>query len=213
MSTVAQIAARAFTAVAASLPDAVHAGVLSDGATDYACRVVEDYKNPGGGFPKRYGIDGARVAYVEGAAAAPEAGWSLTYAGAERLVLWPSDVAAAGGLYAVYVVPRAAWLNVTVDFRRAARTKTDKGEFSEVWASIPGAPTQAAVVAQAIGEQAVFGRVVERGVKVLMLPYFAGLTTADAVTFGGVEHNIRAVDNIEERGVWLRVEVAAGEQL
>lgn len=212
MTTVTQIAQKAFNVAQAKLPDAVHNATLSDGVTDYTCRVVEDYKSPAGAFPKKMDVDGARTAYVEGLTAAPQAGWSLTYAGAERLILWPSDVAAAGGLYVVYVIPRAEWLNTTVEFTRGTSIKNNKGEFDTTWAVIAGAPTLAAVRAQSIAEQANLGRVVERGVQIVTVPYFAGLTTADRLTIGSEEYNIRAVDDIERRNVWWRIEAAKGEQ-
>lgn len=212
MTTVTNIALRAFNAAQAALPDAVHAAVLSDGVTDYDCRVVEDYRSPGGSFPKKMDVDGARLAYIEGLSVEPVPGWSLTYAGSERLVLWPSDVAAAGGLYVVHVVPRADWLNTTVEFRRAALVKNDKGEFDETWAAIAGAPTAAAVRSQSIAEQAMLGRVVERGVQIVTVPYFADLTIADILEIDDVEYNIRAIDNVERRNVWLRIECASGEQ-
>lgn len=205
MPTVDRIAALAFGAVAKAIPDAVHAATLNGAA---AGRVVQAEKAAPGTFPAKRIKDSTLTIYCEGFT--PADGDTVSYAGSDYLVFWVHDIAASGGLIKAAIMPTAGWLATTVQFQRKVRTSNGRGGFTEAWPEISGAATAAYVVAMTGGERIASDRVEAHSGWRLVCPYFAGLTEADAVLINSRRHNIRFVDDIERRGVWLQVDMDLG---
>ena len=120
MVTVAQIAAKAFDAVAAKITDAIHPATLNwveQGNYDpiegkypeversASGRVVEDSTKPVADVFEGYIAGPAEVlVLLEGFTVAPKENWTLTYAGKTRTIMKVQDIVAAGSLF--YVVAR-----------------------------------------------------------------------------------------------------------
>ena len=120
MVTVAEIAAKAFDAVAAKITDAIQAATLNwetQGAYDYdtgtyttvaqsdSGRVVEDSTKPVADVFDGYIVGPAEVlVLMEGFTTVPKENWTLTYAGKTRTIMKVQDIVAANSLF--YVVAR-----------------------------------------------------------------------------------------------------------
>lgn len=105
---------------------------------------------------------------------------------------------------------KAGMLRTPVEFQRKTQTRTSSGGFSEAWAAISGAPTKAHVEALSGSERVASDRVEAHAKFRLVTRYFSGLTAADRVKIGDRLHNIRAIDNVEMRDRWLRIDLDGG---
>lgn len=104
----------------------------------------------------------------------------------------------------------AGLLRTPVQFQRLVRTPDDAGGFTQVWANLAEAPTRAMVKAMSGGERFASARVEATATHKVTVRYFAGLTEADAVLWNGRRGNIRFINNVEERDLWLVLDVQTG---
>lgn len=104
----------------------------------------------------------------------------------------------------------AGMLREPVTFERRALATDNAGGFTETWAAIPGAPTRAFARAPSGSERYSSDRVEAIGRVKLTVRYFAGLSERDAVTIRGVRHNIRFINNVEFRDLWLEIDAERG---
>lgn len=203
MPTVAEIAAYAFDGVASAIPDAVHTATLNGAA---AGRVVQDNKAAPGSFPALSAKDGILTIYCEGFT--PAAGDTVAYNGVSHLVFWVHDIAAAGGLIKATVFPTATWLSETVTFKRNTKTSNGRGGFTETPATVTS--VSALVRALSGSEAMASDRVEAKAGWRIICEHFTGLTEADWAEIDGRRHNIRFIDDVEKRGLWLQIDVEAG---
>jgi len=104
----------------------------------------------------------------------------------------------------------AGMLRTDVVFQRVTKTTDGAGGYTDAWAAISGAPTRAHVKAVSGSERYNSDRV-EAGVRYkVAVRYYSGLTERDAVMIDGKRCNIRFVDNVEFRDMWLVIDADAG---
>lgn len=205
MPTVAQIAKLAYDAVSSAIPGSIHAATVN-GAS--AGRVLQDDKSAPSGFPSSTPRDKSLTVYCEGFT--PSVGDTLGYNGTDHLVYWVHDILAANGLVRAAVMPESEWLSTAVTFERSTYTRTMTGGRTETWATLSGSATAACVVAMSGREEFASDRVEAIHGYRVMCEYFAGLKESDRVVIGGRAHNIQAINNHEQRGDWLILDVDLG---
>lgn len=97
-----------------------------------------------------------------------------------------------------------------VEFQRATRTSDNYGGASDSWAQITNSPEWAEVKAVSGGERFASDRV-EATVRFrVVVPYFSGLKESDKIVFRSRSHNIRFINNVELRDMWLVIDVDGG---
>lgn len=210
-TTVSAIAASAFSAVAASITDAVLSGTLNDGTTDYTGRVVFGGETAPTGFPMPTAKDKMRPAYLEGFSAVPGAGWTLTADNATYYIGGVRDVVEAGSFFVANVVKSTDILWQTATFERLTLTTDGAGGSTEGWAAIAGAENIS------IGLVAMSGSLryqsqrseAQSNWQVFCLPV-SGLTEKDRLDIGGRKYRIAFVNDVEKRGVWQVLDVVEG---
>jgi SPP1 family predicted phage head-tail adaptor len=101
-------------------------------------------------------------------------------------------------------------LRTPVTFQRVTKTTDAAGGFTDAWNTIAGAPVRAHVKAMSGSERYASDRVEATARYRVTVRYFAGLTEADAVSFAGKRHNIRFINNLEMRNLWLVIDVDGG---
>jgi SPP1 family predicted phage head-tail adaptor len=104
----------------------------------------------------------------------------------------------------------AGMLRTVVQFQRLVRTSDGAGGFTQTWQAIPNAPTRAMVQSMSGTERFASARVEATATHKVTIRYFAGLTEADAVMIRGKRANIRFINNIEERDLWMVLDVQTG---
>jgi SPP1 family predicted phage head-tail adaptor len=104
----------------------------------------------------------------------------------------------------------AGMLRTPVQFQRAARTSDGAGGATQSWAALAGSPTRAHIKSMSGSERFASARVEAQATHRITVRYFAGLTEADAVVFGGKRANIRFINNLEQRNRWLVLDVQTG---
>lgn len=101
-------------------------------------------------------------------------------------------------------------LRTNVEFQRATKSSDGAGGYTETWAAIADAPTKAHVKSLSGMERFMSDRIEAHNGKRVTVRYFSGLLEADRVEIGGRAHNIRHIDNVEERSRWLVLKVDGG---
>lgn len=101
-------------------------------------------------------------------------------------------------------------LRTPVTFQRLTRTSDGAGGATQSWAAIAGAPTRGHVKSMSGSERFASARVEATATHRVTVRYFAGLTEADRVVFGGRLYSIKFINNIEQRNRWLIIDVMSG---
>jgi SPP1 family predicted phage head-tail adaptor len=104
----------------------------------------------------------------------------------------------------------ASMLSTPVQFQRLVRESDGAGGFTQIWRNIQGAPTRAHVKSMSGSERFASARVEATATHKVTIRYFANLTEADAVVFGGKRANIRFIDNVEQGDRWMVLDVQTG---
>jgi len=104
----------------------------------------------------------------------------------------------------------AGMLRTPVTFQRKTRTSDGAGGFTEAWAAITGAPTRAQVKAKSGSERWLSERTEASAQFTVTVRYFAGLLESDRIVSAGKAHNVRFINNVEQRNRWLVIDVTAG---
>jgi SPP1 family predicted phage head-tail adaptor len=104
----------------------------------------------------------------------------------------------------------AGMLRTVVQFQRKVRVPDGSGGASETWQNIAGAPTRAHIKSLSGSERFASARIEATATHRVTVRYFAGLTEADRIVFGGRAANIRFQDNLEQRNRWLVLDVQTG---
>lgn len=104
----------------------------------------------------------------------------------------------------------AAMLREPVTFQRKTRTSNGAGGFTEVWATVSGAPTMAYVKAVSGGERWASERVEARATHRVVVRYFEDLTEVDRVVIRDRAHNIRFINNVDFEDKWLEITTEQG---
>lgn len=104
----------------------------------------------------------------------------------------------------------AGMLRHVVEFQRLVRTPDGAGGFTQTWQKISGAPTRAMIQSMSGSERFASARVEANATHKVTIRYFAGLTEADAVMIRGKRANIRFINNVEERDLWMVLDVQTG---
>ena len=104
----------------------------------------------------------------------------------------------------------AGKLNIPVEFQRKTRTANGSGGFTESWAVIAGMPTFAFVKALGGGERFASDRVEASTRFRLVVRYVSGLTEEDRVEIDSRIHNVKFINNVEFRNMWLEVDLDGG---
>lgn len=104
----------------------------------------------------------------------------------------------------------AGMLRTVVEFQRLVRTSDNAGGFTQTWQAISGAPTRAHVQSMSGAERFASARVEATATHKVTVRYFAGLTEADAVVWNDKRANIRFINNVEDRDLWLVLDVQTG---
>jgi SPP1 family predicted phage head-tail adaptor len=104
----------------------------------------------------------------------------------------------------------ASMLRTPVQFQRLVRTADGAGGFTQTWRNLQGAPTRAQVKSMSGNERFASARVEATATHKVTIRYFAGLTEADAVVFGGRRANIRFINNVEQGDRWMVLDVQTG---
>lgn len=211
MATVASISKAAFDGVAAAISDAVLAGVLDDGATTYAGRVVFGGEKAPGGFPMASAKDKVREAYLEGFAAVAGIGDELTAGGKVYHILSSRDIVEAGGFVVANVIAATDMLWVTANFQRNTRTSDGAGGFTQAWASITGlGAVSVGMLAMSGNERWAAERLEATATWRLWAKGVGAVSAADRVVIGGRPYQIRFADNVEKRGKWYVLDLHEG---
>jgi SPP1 family predicted phage head-tail adaptor len=104
----------------------------------------------------------------------------------------------------------AGMLREPITFQRATKVSDGAGGYTEAWAAISGAPTQAHVKALSGGERYASERI-EAGTKWrITVRYFSGLLESDRVVIRTRSHNIRFINNLELQDRWLVIDLDGG---
>lgn len=209
MVTVADIAASAFSAVAASITDAVQDGTLNDGSTDYAGRVVFGGEQPPQGFPIPTADSKQRPAYLEGFSAIPAPGWTLTAGGVVYYIGGVRDIVEAGTFAVANVVAAGDLLWQAATFERVTQTLDAYGAYADTWATL--ATTTVGLVALSGSERWQSSRVEAASQWRAWCEPVSGLTEKDRVTIDGRSYQIRFVNDIEARGIWQVLDLSLGD--
>jgi SPP1 family predicted phage head-tail adaptor len=104
----------------------------------------------------------------------------------------------------------AGMLRTPVQFQRLTRTSDGAGGATQAWGNLAGSATRAHVKALSGSERFASARVEATATHRITVRHFAGLTEADAVVFAGKRHNIRFINNVEQRNRWLEIDVQSG---
>ena len=104
----------------------------------------------------------------------------------------------------------AGMLRTIVQFQRLTRVPDGAGGATQTWANLAGAPTRAHVKSLSGSERFASARVEATATHRITVRYFAGLTEADRVVFGGRASNIRFINDLEQRNRWLVLDVQTG---
>lgn len=208
MTTVADIAKAAFDGVAASITDAVKAGILNDGAADYAGRVVFTSERAPSGFPMSKAKDRVETAILEGFDAVPVAGWTLAADSITFYVLAVRDIVRAGGAVIVRLIAANDMLWKSVSIESQTRTDDGAGGYTEGWAT--RASVQGGMVAMSGQEVYASARIEERSRWMLVIPHTVGVVASDRAVIDGVSYDIQFVDDHEKRGVWMVLHLGGG---
>lgn len=95
-----------------------------------------------------------------------------------------------------------------VTFETPTDTADGRGGFTRTWAT---SHTARAHVRGTGGREVVINdRITAINGKRVTVRYFAGLEEKDRVTIAGRVHNIRYINNVEERNEWLVINVDGG---
>lgn len=104
----------------------------------------------------------------------------------------------------------AGMLRTPVVFQRKTRTSDGAGGFTEAWATLVGSPTRAQVKAKSGGERWLSERTEASAQFAVTVRYFSGLLESDRIVFAGKAHNVRFINNVEQRSRWLVIDVSSG---
>ncbi len=109
----------------------------------------------------------------------------------------------------------AGMLREPVTFQRATKVSDGAGGYSEAWAAISGASTQAHVKALSGGalsggERYASGRIESITKWRLSVRYFSGLLESDRVVVRSRNYNIRFINNLEFQDRWLVIDLDGG---
>jgi SPP1 family predicted phage head-tail adaptor len=208
MTTVAEIAQKAFNAVSASITDAVHDATLTDGVADYAGRVVFGGEKPAGGFPMSTAKTRTREAYLEGFGVIPTAGWSFTSVGVVHYVLGVIDIVRAGSFSVVNSIAHDDMLWQAVTIERQTNTSDGAGGYTKSWSTF--ATQTAGIVALSGSERWASDRIEAMTRYRMVLPYIDGLKASDRVAIVGKAYAITFIDDVELRGKWMQLDLTEG---
>ena len=104
----------------------------------------------------------------------------------------------------------AGILREPVEFQHSTKASDGAGGYTDAWAAISGASTQAHVKALSGGERYASERI-EAGTKWrITVRYFAGLLESDKVVIRNRDHNIRFINNVELQDRWLVIDLDGG---
>lgn len=102
-------------------------------------------------------------------------------------------------------------LRTPVTFEAKTQVADGLGGWTETWATIISAPTRAHVKSLSGSERLRAEAVSATTRKRVTCRYSADVDPGDRVLIGGRAHNIRFVNNIEERDRWMEIDVDGGE--
>jgi len=104
----------------------------------------------------------------------------------------------------------AGMLKQVVSFERPTKASDGAGGFTETWAAISGAPDRAHFKALSGAERFASDRIEATTRNRIAVRYFAGLKESDRVVIRSRAYNIRFIDNIEMRDMWLQIDLDGG---
>lgn len=205
MVTVAEIAAQAFTAVSASITDAIQSATWSGGSG----RVVFDMDKASGAFPSPEAKDRVETAYLEGFSSWPAEGDELTSGGVVYYILATRDIVKASGLYHVALASEADLLWKTVTVERSTNTSDGAGGFTKAW--VPQLPATKGGIAALNGmEKFTSDRIEATSDWRLIMQHFDGLLPSDRIDIDGRKYSITFVNDVQKRGTWHVLDLTEG---
>ena len=209
MTTVADIAKDAFDAVSGAITDAILGATLSDGSTDYTGRVVLGGETAPKGVPMATMGGKERPAYLEGFGVTPAPGWTITAGGVTYYATGVRDIVEAGGFIVVNVIAREDLLWQTATFQRRTRTMDGGGGWTETWADI-GSAVSVGIVAVSGEERRQNERQEALATHRVITAPVSGLSADDRLVIESRPYAIQRVDDVENRGVWMVLDVREG---
>lgn len=214
MVDVAKITALAFNAVSGAITDATHAATLTHSGGTASGRVVVDKVKPSTEFTKFSPSQSAQAIMMEGFSVAPSDGDTLTFAGADYLVIRRQDILASGTTFYVQAIPTLELLGASIVIEAKTRVSNGSGGFTDTWASI-GTPD--AYFAAESGREAYSADHMQSANKYrCIVPYRANgdgapfYSSKHRVTYQGRVYGIDAVVDMSGRGVWLDMMLTEG---
>ena len=104
----------------------------------------------------------------------------------------------------------AGKLRIPVSFERGVKASDGAGGHTIVWSSLADSPVRAFVKALSGFERHASERVEAVSKWRIVVRYFSGLKESDRVEMRGERFNIRFIDNVELRDIWLRIDLSGG---
>jgi SPP1 family predicted phage head-tail adaptor len=104
----------------------------------------------------------------------------------------------------------AGMLREPVTIQRATKVSDGAGGYTETWATLSGAPDRAHVKALSGSERFASDRVEATTRWRITVRYFAGLRDSDRVVIRSIAYNIRFINNLEMRDLWLVLDLDGG---
>ncbi len=104
----------------------------------------------------------------------------------------------------------AGMLREPVTFQRATKVSDGAGGYSEAWAAISDASTQAHVKALSGGERYASERIETSTKWRISVRHFSGLLESDRVVIRSRNYNIRFINNLELQDRWLVIDLDGG---
>lgn len=203
-TTVAEIAKKAYDNVSAVITDAIQSATI--GAE--TGRIVFEREKAPKGYVMPSPEQRIQSAWLEGFTVAPAYGDTLVSGGVNYFVMGVNDVVKAGTFFNVMLSAESDMLWSSVEIQRNTKTSDGAGGWTDDWNAV--ATVDAGIIAIGGSESWQFGRIEDETRFKVVMEYRADLKTSDALVFDGRFHNIRFVDNVQERGIWLSVDVDGG---
>lgn len=104
----------------------------------------------------------------------------------------------------------AGMMTQPVSFERATTTDSGRGGYTESWGGVAGASTFGHMKALSGSERWASGRTEAVAKFKLVVRFFDGLVESDSVVFKNRRHNIRFINNIEFKDLWLEIDLDGG---
>ncbi len=104
----------------------------------------------------------------------------------------------------------AGKLRIPVVFERGVKTSDGAGGHTIVWSALSGSAQWAFAKALSGSERHASERVEAVSKWRIVVRYFSGLLESDRLNMDDKIFNIRFIDNIELRNIWLRIDLSGG---